>query len=106
MKDCDIHLDIMKYKNIKIPINPVLLLVINFFLTKVFYKMPASNRLAETQTKSTGYRGADVKLDMIKPQQQVECKTMEDVFKRQHGSIVLWVEAIYPPECHSLCGSG
>ena len=40
MKDCDIHLDIMKYKNIKIPINPVLLLVINFFLTKVFYKMP------------------------------------------------------------------
>ena len=63
-----IHMDFLKYKNMKPPLNPVILPIINFFLTGVFNRTPVGDDLTEVHYSIAGYKGGSIHLSVISPQ--------------------------------------
>jgi acetyl esterase len=71
MEKYNIHPDFMKYKNIKPPINPALLPLINFFMTQSLNKAKMPSGLSEIKHKIIGYRGATIKASIFEPAGQI-----------------------------------
>ncbi len=67
MKAYDIHPDFLKYRHLRISLNPWLLPVMNRFLTRVFYGMPLPEGLEETGHRIPGFQGADIRLAVLRP---------------------------------------
>ena len=67
MKTYDIHPDFLKYRHLKISLNPVLLPALNLFLTKAFDGTPVPEGLTETVHRIAGYRGEAIRLVVFRP---------------------------------------
>ena len=54
----------------KPPLNPVILPIINFFLTGVFNRTPVGDGLTEVHYSIAGYKGGSIHLSVISPQKR------------------------------------
>lgn len=57
----------MKYKNIKPPMNPIALPLIDFFMTKSLSKMKVPDGIIETEHRIVGYQGATIRTSIYEP---------------------------------------
>lgn len=71
MDKYNIHPDFMKYKNVKPPMNPAVLPLINFFMTQSLNKVKMPDGLIEIKHKITGYQGAAIKVSIFEPAGQI-----------------------------------
>ncbi len=78
----DIHADFLKYRSIKPPLNPVMLPMVNFFLTRVFYLTPVGGGLTTARYKITGYNGGFIRVSVISPNQ---CDNLMPALVYFHG---------------------
>lgn len=67
MNKYDIHPDFRKYGHIKMPFNPILLRIINLYLTCVFYIARVPRNMTEKKVKIKGYKGDGITLDIMSP---------------------------------------
>ncbi len=67
MENYNIHPDFMKYKNIKPPMNPAILPLINVFMTKSLNRVKMPNGLIETKHRIIGYQGAAINAAILEP---------------------------------------
>ncbi len=66
--DSEIHPDFLKYKNVKPPLNPAILPIVNFFLAGVFNRTSVGAGLTQARYSVAGYKGGAVRLSVISPQ--------------------------------------
>lgn len=71
MKKYNIHSDFMKYKNMKPPMSPAVLPLINYFMTRLLYKVKPPNGLIEIKHSITGYQGAVIQVSVFEPVGQI-----------------------------------
>ena len=69
MKDYDIHPDFLKFRLITAPMNAVLLPVIDFFLSRLFYRNNVPAELTQTRHTIAGHRGQPVRLLAFTPKE-------------------------------------
>ena len=67
MKDYDIHPDFLKYQNLAVPLNPIALPVMNFFLTRLLHRKVVPSGVVQARAVCQGYEGASVKLLVFSP---------------------------------------
>jgi acetyl esterase len=67
MSKYNIHNDLKKYENTKLPLSPLLLPLINIFLTKSANKIKPNEGVSETKEKIAGYQNGLIELTIYAP---------------------------------------
>jgi len=63
----NIHSDFKKYENMKFPLPPILLPLVNFFLKIIFNKVKLAEGVSETKVKIAGYQNEMIELTIYSP---------------------------------------
>jgi acetyl esterase/lipase len=67
MSKYNIHSDFKKYENMTLPFTPLLLPLINVYLTKSFHKIKPAEGVLETKKEISGYKNGLIELTIFSP---------------------------------------